>query len=197
MHAGDAEWRRRHAAVLRGSASRKMNPPSLPTFSGDKHMIARSVKPWWTARLSPADPMGGPLDPAAPRALWRLIHIGEMTGLVPASSESLMLEAFRGAEQGRPAIAAELVRFQCSLTDLYILVTLFSATPRAVPLSVLSRETLADTLSLRKSLDRLDEMRAISTHVDANGRLLIALTSSGLNLAVLVTYRVINASVEA
>lgn len=117
------------------SALRHIITTSSPARARESRHVAPSVKPWWTAHLAPADPLGGPLDPSASRALWRLVHIAEMAGLFPSASENLMLDAFRGAERDRPAIAAELARFRCSLNDLYVLVTLFSAAPRAVPLS--------------------------------------------------------------
>lgn len=173
-----------------------MRMTSLPTQAGESGQVARRSRPWWTAQLAPADSVGGALDPAAPRALWRLVHIGEMAGLIQPSDESLILDAFRGPEQGRPAIAAELTRFRCSITDLYVLVTLFSAAPRPVPLFALPRETLAEPMALRRSLDRLDETGTITTRAEPHTEPTLELTSTGFNLAVFVTYRVIRAGIS-
>jgi hypothetical protein len=152
-------------------------------------------KPWRSPRFERSDSIGQPLDPAAPRALWRLVNIGEMAGLLTTSDQDATIDVFRTGGQKRAAVDAELDRFKCSLMDLYILVTLFSAAPRPVSLRVLARETYADSLSLRKSLDHLDELAAISAEGLADTRSALQLTSSGWSLAVVLIYRVINASI--
>jgi hypothetical protein len=170
-----------------------MNRLSEPTIRPNQAEVAEP-KPWWRVDLKPVESLGGPLDPAAPRALWRLVGIGEMAGLLVSTSESVMLDAFQRCGKSRSTIDAELERFKCSRTDLYVLVTLFSAAPRAVPLTVLSRETLADPFRLRTSLDHLDAIGAVSAETKPNQEPAVGLSSSGLSFAVLVTYRVINAS---
>jgi hypothetical protein len=170
-----------------------LSRPSTSPIGG--RTTGTNDKPWRRTRFEPADSIGQPLDPAAPRALWRLVNIGEMAGLLTTSDQDATIEVFRAGGPKRAAVDAELDRFKCSLMDLYVLVTLFSAAPRPVSLPVLARETYADSLSLRKSLDHLDELDAISAEGFAGTGSALQLTSSGWSLAVFLIYRVINACI--
>ena len=116
-----------------------------------------------STRSSTAATIGGALDPAAPRALWRLIQIGETTGLVTPADQDAIVDAFGSAERGRESIDRALDRAQCSVTELYILVTLFAAEPRPVSVQTLARETLANSGSLWLALERLEALAAIAS----------------------------------
>ena len=135
------------------------------------------------------------LDPAMPRALLRLVNIAEMAGLITPEDQGLILNAFSGESPRSDSVAHVLDRFQCSVTELYILVTLFAAVPRPVPLAALERETLAHPGLLRSGLDHLHEMAAILTDIRRDTEPAFELTPSGQSLAVFLMYRVIAAIV--
>ncbi|MBI5692303.1 MAG: hypothetical protein HZC55_19650 [Verrucomicrobia bacterium] len=153
-----------------------------------------TVKTRSGAQFEPSESIGQSPYPAAPRAFWRLVNIGEMAGLLTAFEPGAIVEAFRSGGQKRNAVDVELTRFKCSLTDLYVLVTLFAAVPWPVSLQILARETCADPCSLRKSLDHLEELNAIFFKDRADTGSAFQLTPSGQTLAVFLMYRVINAA---
>ena len=169
-----------------------LSQPSTPSIGG--RTAETDVKPWSRTPFESPDSLGQPLDPAAPRALWRLVNIGEMAGLLTPTDQDAIVEAFRTGGQKRTAVDTELERFDCSRTELYVLVTLFSAAPNPVSLQILARETSANSPSLRRSLDHLDKLNAIAAEGPADTELSLQLTSSGLSLAAILMYRVINAT---
>jgi len=147
------------------------------------------------APIEIAETLDAALIPAMPRALLRLVNIAEMAGLTTPEDQRLILDAFSGESPLSDSVAHVLDRFQCSVTELYILVTLFAAVPRPVPLSVLERETFAHPGLLRSDLDHLHEMAALLTHISRDTEPAIELTPSGQSLAVFLMYRVIAAIV--
>ena len=146
-------------------------------------------------RSTTAVTIGGPLDPAAPRALWRLIQIGETAGLVTPADQEAITEAF-GRTARRASIDRALAHARCGVTELYVLVTLFAAEPRPVGRQTLAHETLADSGSLRLALERLEALAAISPGAGSAGEPPVMLTSSGRGLAAILVYRVLRLAVS-
>ena len=137
------------------------------------------------------DELGGPLDPTAPRALWRLLQIGEGAGLVDLFVENTLVDLLRSGGADSSVVAVELSRFECSLSDLYVLVTLFSAIPSPVPVSTLAHETLVAPEQLFCSLNQLTKRRVIVITSDEADVPAAELTPWGHTLAVLLMCRVI------
>jgi hypothetical protein len=142
------------------------------------------------------DTIGGTLLTAAPPAFWRMIKIGKTAGLVTPAQQDAIVEAFDNAARARESIDAALNSSQRSVTEFYILVTLFSAEPRLVSEQTLSRETFANSGSLRFALERLVALAAIAREVDAVGEPHMKLTSSGRALSARLTYSALNAVVS-
>jgi hypothetical protein len=147
------------------------------------------------APIEIVETLGAALNPAMPRALLRLVNIAEMAGLITPEDQTLILDAFSRESPLSDSVAHVLDRFQCSVTELYVLVTLFAAVPRPVPLSALERETLSHPGLLRSGLDHLHEMAAILTDIRRDTEPAFELTPSGQSLAVFLMYRVIAAIV--
>ena len=149
-----------------------------------------------STRSTADDTIGGALEPTAPRALWRLIQIGETAGLVTPADQDAIVDAFGNADRRRESIDRALAHSRCSVTELYILVTLFAAEPRPVSVQTLARETLANSGSLRFALERLEALATISREVGAIGDSPIILTSSGRALSVILMYSVLSVVVS-
>jgi hypothetical protein len=135
------------------------------------------------------------LNPAIPRVLCRLIHLGQTAGLILRADQDLILSAFSSEARTRESVGPVLAQFQCSVTELYILVMLFFAKPRPVPVEVLERETLVPASQLRAGLNHLDELELISVMAADSAEPLVQLTPSGSDLAMWLIYRVIAAIV--
>jgi hypothetical protein len=172
-----------------------MKPSILHATRAEKGLGGRSAKPWQHMPLEDPPALGGPLDPLAPRALWRLIQIGEMAGLIGATGQAKLLAAFRPTEARSAGPLAEIGQFRCGLTDLYVLVTLFAASPRPVPIPLLARETLAEASGLRESLDHLDAAGLLETESMPTAEIGLRLSEAGTRLAVLLIYRVLKSIV--
>ena len=134
------------------------------------------------------------MDLVAPPALWRLIQIGATAGLFAPADRDAIVDALGNPARRPTDLGGVLDEFPTAATELYILVTLFSAA-RPVSRPTLARETLADPASLRTSLDRLAALAAISQELTADGESSIGLTASGLQRAGLLIYLVLRLAV--
>lgn len=172
-----------------------MNGRPVNATPGSESSRHPELSSWWRALPEAPSATGARLDPATPRALWYLIQIGEMVGLVGPTDETKILNAFQANEDSTCPGAAIVARLDCSVTDLFVLITLFAATPRTVPIPLVARDTIADPAALRTSLNHLHELKAIEPRELPNGEVVPQLTVHGSRLAVLLIYRVIKAVV--
>jgi hypothetical protein len=160
-----------------------------------KTQSTRPSRPPQSTRTTSDKTIGGALDLAAPRALWRLIQIGETAGLVTPADRTATVTAFGSTARRLVSVGRVLDGFQCSATELYLLVTLFAAS-RPLSCQTLARETLADPASLRSALDHLGTLAATSVEFTADGESLIRLTQSGQARAVMLMYRVLQSALS-
>ncbi|HWA26575.1 MAG TPA: hypothetical protein VG734_13020 [Lacunisphaera sp.] len=127
--------------------------------------------------------------PALPPAFWRLIRIGEESGLIAPDGAPGKPRAGQAVARMREAVARTLAEFGYSATEFYLLVTLFRAAPRPVSVEKLARETLTDAEGLGIALDRLHAERALAPGCAEDPEAPVTLTPSGRRLVLLLMYR--------
>lgn len=141
----------------------------------------------------------GSFDRAVPRALWRLMQIGERAGLSASVHRAHILEAFVGMPLVHSDITRVLQAFELDVTELYLLVTLFSADPHPVMLSVLAREVLRDRAHIRGQMAHLERQGLVVRPLDEadSADAPIRLTEFGRETAVYAIYRTVSAAKTA